>query len=327
VAEEELDRLLKHEDNKEVVPDGFEGNAQSFRIVTKLAAKYPTHPGLNCSRATLAAILKYPWLFQDPRSAKGKKHKWGAYDSERAELEWATSWLTGKGGVRSIEAALMDWADDIAYAVNDLEDFVRAGLVPLGLVAEDRTERKAFLDGQMKQYWEKSDDEIARLSNALDRIATLAPRRFDGSRVDRAKLKGFTSSLISKYIGSVKLLDNGIGDQSLQIDEDAQDEVTVLKGLTWNYVIRRKSLRTQRFGQRALIRDLFSIFDDASKSPDDHAIFPRSFADDLETITTDRERLRVVADVIASMSETQVVEIHQRLTGRSLGSALDEVMA
>jgi dGTPase len=221
----------------------------------------------------------------------------------------------------------MDCADDIAYAVNDLEDFVRAGLVPLGLVAEDRTERNEFLDGQMKQYWEKTDDEIERLSNALDRIAILAPRRFDGSRLDRATLKGFTSSLISKYIGSVTLLDNGIGDQSLHIDEDAQDEVTVLKGVTWYYVIRRKSLRTQRFGQRALIADLFSIFDEASKNSDDHAIFPKSFADDLESITTDRERLRVVADVIASMSETQVVEVHQRLTGRSLGSALDEIMA
>ena len=116
--------------------DGFEGNAQSFRIVTRLAAhadndrdqegELPGNLGLNLTRATLNALLKYPWL----RAKRGKgHHKWGAYRVDKDRFKWARAGWSGK--LCSLEAQLMDWADDVTYAVHDLEDFYRAGLIPI----------------------------------------------------------------------------------------------------------------------------------------------------------------------------------------------------
>ena len=122
-------------DGEDGTADGFEGNAQSFRIATRLAshvdnhrdgeAELPGNSGLNLTRATLNTTLKYPWL----RGESGKqRRKWGAYRADRDRFEWARAGWCGKG--LSLESALMDWADDVTYAVHDLEDFYRAGLIP-----------------------------------------------------------------------------------------------------------------------------------------------------------------------------------------------------
>ncbi len=319
VAESELDRILQKEHG---LADGFEGNAQSFRVVTKLAARYPDVDGLNLCRSTLAAILKYPWLRSDQRAESGKKPKWGAYDSEADDLKWATTLIDPHGRLRSIEAAIMDWADDIAYAVSDLEDFIRAGLIPLGLLVESKVERQNFL---RSEFQDLAENEFEDHANALTSLLAFAPKRFSGSRTDRAHLRSFTSVLINRYIPSVSLGDNGPGEQSLLINDKARTEVTVLKGLTWHYVIRRNALSTLRFGQRRIIGDLFAILHEASAHRDDHAIFPLSSREELERCQSDQERARVVADTIASMNESQAIEIHQRLTGSILGSAMDDM--
>jgi len=110
VTDEELDRLMREAH----VPDGYEGNAQSFRIVTKLAARSNEWLGLNLTRVTLNAILKYPWL----RHGHGvRHHKWGAFQTERSYFEWTREIFPEIDDACTIEAAIMTWADDIAYAV------------------------------------------------------------------------------------------------------------------------------------------------------------------------------------------------------------------
>jgi dGTPase len=106
--------------------DGFEGNAQSFRIITKLAVRFDECAGLDLTRATLAACLKYPW-FRKPGSPDRSK-KWGAYKSEQDDFKFARELFNHSG--KTAEAELMDWADDIAYSVHDLEDFHRCGVLP-----------------------------------------------------------------------------------------------------------------------------------------------------------------------------------------------------
>lgn len=107
---------------------GFEGNAQSFRIVCRLAMRDPEHPGLNLTPVTLNGMLKYPWLAgehpTDPIS-----RKCGAYWSDREQFRAAQGASTVRPGRRTLEAELMDWSDDVTYAVHDLEDFYqrRAG--------------------------------------------------------------------------------------------------------------------------------------------------------------------------------------------------------
>jgi dGTPase len=105
IAEKVLDGLIVSRG----VEDGFESNAQAFRIATKLAVRKEEFPGLNLTRATLNAVLKYPWL----RENSGPKHdKWSVYSTEDQEFSWVKEPYSLKND-RSPEAELMDWADDI----------------------------------------------------------------------------------------------------------------------------------------------------------------------------------------------------------------------
>ena len=138
IAEQELNSLCQD-------IGGFEGNAQSFRIVTKLAFRSPSYAGINLTRATLCALLKYPWLRgQNPAKPK----KWGAYNTENDDFTFARELMSSTNLQRSVEAELMDWADDVTYCVHDLEDFYRAGRIPLHLLAWRKRddERKIFFD-------------------------------------------------------------------------------------------------------------------------------------------------------------------------------------
>lgn len=319
VAESELDRLLVEAG----LPDGYEGNAQSFRIVTKLAVRYPEIPGLNLTRATLNALLKYPW---QRGSNTAKPGKWGAYLSESDEFDWVRA-LTPALGLRvCVEAALMDWADDVAYAVHDMSDFFRAGLIPLDRLTSDRRERRRFLAAEYTRQHIAIADQ-ASFEERFEDLAAAFPgsNPFFGTQLDRARLRSFTSSLISRYINAVSIQQLPDGVFAVEIDAIKEREVQLLKGLTWHYVINSPALTSQRFGQRSLIRALFATLREAASSTHDVHIFPPFYRAMLDAATGEPERLRVVADYIASMSEGQVIEIHERLTGQSLGSGLERM--
>jgi len=328
VAEGTLDDLLVEGGSQTGVPDGYNGNAQSFRIVTKLAVRYAAVretelAGLNLSRATLNAILKYPWLRQN----EGFKHgKWGAFDSETADFAWARQLSKPVLHEKTIEAAIMDWADDITYAVHDVEDFFRAGLIPLDRITSDSREQERFRNWaiESKKITEaESDDVMSMLLNSFAvQPGVLDP--FSGSRADRAALRYLTSQLISRYVrDSLSLISDAAGTR-LHINVELEQEVRVLKLLTWCYVIESPSLITQRYGQKSLITSLFNTFCDAAGTRNDWAIFPDFYQEALEYANNDTKQIkRIVADLIASMSESQAIAIQQRLSGQSLGSAMD----
>ncbi len=325
VAEETLDDLLIRGGSASGVADGFNGNAQTFRIVTKLAVRDNEQQGLDLTRATLNGILKYPWM----REAHGKRNeKWGAYNSEFDDFQWSREFApTANDQNQVIEAAIMDWADDITYAVHDVEDFFRAGLIPIDRLAKDSQERKRFFDWAVSSN-KVTTDEIDRLKSAFMRTEFIDPGTppgpYRGRRSDRAWLRSMTSELIGRLVqDSVALsLD---GDRiTLKIDSGLVDEVRMLKLLAWCYVIESPSLVTQRFGQRALISSLFKTFVEAAGSKKDSTIFPSLYQEELDVAAGDTKLIkRIVADLIASMSESQAIAINQRLSGQSLGSAMD----
>ena len=115
------------------------------------------------------------------------------------------------------------------------------------------------------------------------------------------------------------------------IEEQAEVELFILKQLTWHYVINNAALATQQYGQRRIIRDLFEIFNDAAEKGEVD-IFPVSFRERMSQLLKDdvddgkRERVRITADLISGMTEQQVVAIHQRLTGVSLGTVMDSIV-
>lgn len=146
IAETELDRLVKEKG----LADGYEGNPQSFRILTKLESRGEDHIGLDLTRATLNGVLKYPRL----RAESGDGHKkWGAYRTEEAIFRWVREW--DFDNVRSIEAELMDLADDIAFSVHDVEDFYRAGLIPNTIFGEEATQEElsSYLEEVGKRWY------------------------------------------------------------------------------------------------------------------------------------------------------------------------------
>jgi dGTPase len=131
--------------------NGFEGNAQTFRIVTKLAIRFFNADGLDLCRATLAACLKYPW-FRDVTDPS-RTTKWGAYDVDREDFLFARA-MNLSHNEKTVEAQLMDWADDIAYSVHDLEDFHRCGVIPWRrILYQNSLTRTHLVPGSLAPTW------------------------------------------------------------------------------------------------------------------------------------------------------------------------------
>lgn len=157
-VEAELDRLVSDYNH-----DGYEGNAQSFRIVTKLSRRHSLFSGLNLTRASLNAVLKYPWQraqtngdgVQHDSNGVNRYKKWGVYDTELEDYCWAREIVPHDKDKRCVEAEVMDWADDVAYAIHDMEDFYRAGLIPLERFIDGEPEVDRFADYAVSELGEK----------------------------------------------------------------------------------------------------------------------------------------------------------------------------
>lgn len=335
VAESVLNRLAGEE------IEGFEGNAQSFRIVSELAFRSPDYNGLNLTRSTLNAILKYPWTYGARPLEKGqsrkRKNKWGAYESETASFRHATGSATGPVP-RCPEAEIMDWADDLTYSVHDVEDFYRAGLIPLHSLrpaakgAPANSERQRFLKyvcdhrSHLDELEGFSESDLDSMLRELVFATFTIDGPYEGTRDQRARLRTFTSNLVDRYINGLTLREpNGAGD-TVEKEKQLQAEIALLKQLTWFYVIEAAALATQQHAQRQVVKYLYATFrTEARRRPS--SLLPPYYRERLGTISSgDRQEKRVVIDLIAGMTEAQAVAVYQRLNGIVLGSALDRVL-
>jgi dGTPase len=320
VAEDELNKLADDAGSE----DGFEGNAQSFRVVTKLSVRREGTPGLDLTRATLNAILKYPWV----RGGVGaKKKKWGAYSTEIDDFKWARRGFEHDDR-QSAEAALMDIADDIAYSVHDMADFFRAGKLPLDRLVTTDFERDRFFDHITKKHPDQAN-QLIKVAGAMfdEDLPLYIDQPFNGSISQRSKVKSLTSLLIGRYVSDVELqIPKDDSETTTKFrDEAYRDEIAVLKELTWCYVIADNSLGLQQLGQRKIIQGLFKAFRDAVDKESWH-LFPRSMRAQLESLDPDGGPIRVVTDLIAGMDEEQAASTYQQVTGISLGSGLAAIL-
>ena len=306
--------------------DGYEGNAQSFRIVTTLAigdALDKTSnfvPGLNLTRATLNGILKYPWLYGgNPK----KPEKWGAYLSEAAYFEWARSDQPFRPNAKSLEAELMDWADDITFSVHDLVDFYCAGLIPLeqlslGAGADDESqERTAFLS-EVFDRCEELAGFATELKSAFSGICDLFPlnRLYVGSRDQRCGLWQFITVLISRYVEAIRLDEPDTTGRCVRIEKSAEDEIRMLKELTWHYVILQNELATTQRGQRKVVERVFRDLRGAADEKKSWNLFPPFFKDEIRSADGDSKKItRSVADYISSMTEKELLRTYYALSG------------
>jgi dGTPase len=300
---------------------GFEGNAQSLRLLTRLEAKVPG-AGLNLTRATLDATLKYPWLagpglaLRQPGGATPRNPpKYGAYADDAEVFGWIRD--GAPAGRPSLEAQVMDWADDVAYSVHDLEDGLHAGLITLPAL-RDETERKAIAELTATQYVAPGSVSPDELTGAFEDLLALPcwPARFDGGPASLAGLKNLTSELIGRLCGAAhQATVAASGGQpltryaaGLDVPRRQRLECALLKGVTAYYVMSREGAAATQARERELIMELADAVRIGAPGALDPALRPAYRA-----AQTDAGRLRVVVDQVATLTDTSAVAWHARL--------------
>ncbi|QNP72867.1 deoxyguanosinetriphosphate triphosphohydrolase [Streptomyces roseirectus] len=299
---------------------GFEGNAQSLRLLTRIEPKRFTPEGsvgLNLTRATLDAATKYPW----PRGAHPTdpaSPKFGVYDDDRPVFDWIRK--ESPGTRACFEAQIMDWSDDVAYSVHDVEDGLHAGHIdPACLYA--REEREEIFRVAVGRYV-PADTDPAELAAALDRLLAEEwwPHGYDGTAVAQARLKDATSQLIGRFClaaegatraryGSGRLTRYGA---ELVVPREIRLECAVLKAVADRYVMQRAEQERLRADQRIVITELAEALTARAPyglDPQFHALFVKA--------PDDRSRERVIVDQIASLTDASARALHIRLRGRT----------
>ncbi len=295
---------------------GFEGNAQTLRLLTRLEAKSfapdGRSAGLNLTRATLDAATKYPWSRDD---GPDPTTKWGVYADDREVFDWLRKGVTGHQ--RCLEAQVMDFADDVAYSVHDVEDGVVSGRVPLVRLA-DRAERAAVWD-VVREWYEPAGGD-AELDAAYDRLRGFGywpDADYDGSRGALAVLKDMTSQLIGRFCLAADAATRdryGRGcltryHASLVVPPATRLEIAVLKGIAARYVMRADERMVVLARQEEVVHGLVSALRLSAPRGLDPA-----FRADFEAAPGDDARLRVIIDQVASLTDASAVALHSVLT-------------
>jgi dGTPase len=291
---------------------GFEGNAQSLRILSRLEAKVVDprtghSVGLNLSRASLDASVKYPW------QRRPGLRKFGVYDDDLPVFEWLRE---GAPADRTcLEEQVMDWSDDVAYSVHDMEDAVHAGWASLDAFSSS-SERRQLVAIAHERFPDSGDP--AELAEALDRLVALDywPTRFDGSMTDLVALKRFTSYLIGRFCSAAQVatqVEFGPGphtryEAELVVPEEVRAEVAVMKAVAVHYVMHRPGADEEYARQRAIIAELVgALVMDGGRSLEPW------LRPSYNEAATDGERLRVIVDQVASLTDVSILAWHARL--------------
>ena len=333
---------------------GFEGNAQTLRLLTRLEPKVPG-AGLNLTRATLDATLKYPWFRagpggrppqtppqghapgassaspggrppapppggDDPPEPPRGPRKFGVYAEDAEVFGWIRQ--GAPAGRPCLEAQVMDWADDIAYSVHDLEDGFHAGLITFKNL-NSLTER-AVVSQTTATTYVGDDVSVAELTEVLDALLALDvwPASYDGGPAGAAALKNVTSELIGRFcLAAQDATRAAHGESSLTrpdpltryaadliVPRQQRLECALLKGITAHYVMTRAGVIAAQARERELLAELAFAVEQGAPATLDPLLRPA-----WDTAESDTARRRVVIDQIASLTDTSAIAWHHRL--------------
>ncbi|WP_455356228.1 deoxyguanosinetriphosphate triphosphohydrolase [Streptomyces sp. SYSU K217416] len=304
---------------------GFEGNAQSLRLLTRIEPKRFVRSeqsgelvsvGLNLTRAALDAATKYPW----PRGGHPTEPhsvKFGVYEDDVPVFEWFRQGAPGDR--KCFEAQVMDWSDDVAYSVHDFEDGLHAGHLDPNLLFAEPERREIYAVAIGRYVPEDTDPE--ELREALDRLMEQEwwPHGYDGSAVAQARLKDAASQLIGRFClaaegatreayGSGRLTRYAA---ELVVPRSARNECAVLKAVADRYVMQRDEQERLRADQRIVLAELAEALTACAPEgldPQFRALFDEA--------PDDRARKRVVVDQISVLTDASARSLHARLTAR-----------
>ncbi|WP_287862373.1 deoxyguanosinetriphosphate triphosphohydrolase [Corynebacterium sp.] len=314
---------------------GFEGNAQTLRILARLEPKVladaagtdgtsgavgtvgtaPVSYGLNLTRASLDAACKYPWGPVDEQG--NKRAKYSAYAEDVETLEWIRE--GAPEGRKCLEAQIMDWSDDVAYSVHDVEDGILSGRIDFG-VLWDLVELAALAEKGARVFGGTPEE----LLEAADRLRGMAlvsrAADFGGSMQDLAALKAMTSELVSRFVtAAVTGTRQQFGEEALGryaadlvIPEPVQAEVTLLKSVAVLYVMdEARHLANQQRQRERIFRVTDYLWRGGSGALDP------MFSSWFDAAASDREARRVVIDQVASLTESRLERLDKRASGIS----------
>jgi dGTPase len=291
---------------------GFEGNAQTLRILTRLEPKIDG-VGLNLTRASLDASCKYPWV------RRPGDRKYGAYVEDVEVFSWVRE--GAPPGRCCLEAQVMDWADDVAYSVHDVEDGILAGRIDLAALGSPS--ERAALAALAVTHFGADESALAEAAHVLLALPVVAAVRgfsvADATAADHVALKRLTSELVGRFLhAAVGATRAAHGDgpllryaADLVVPADAAAEVALLKAVALRYVMSDPDRLAMQARQRELLVELASAL--CAGAPD---TLDPVFAENWEAAPDDAARLRVVLDQVAMLTDHQAIARHRVLTTR-----------
>jgi dGTPase len=291
---------------------GFEGNAQSLRLLIRLEAKTVDATGrsvgLNLTRASLDAATKYPW----PRATDLRK--FGVYDDDLEIFHWMR--IGAPDGAQSMEAQIMDWSDDVAYSVHDLEDAIVSGQVKLEGLTGDIAQ--LFAMAKSGYLADITEEEV---ESALVKLQSLScwPTSYDGSHRNLARLKDLASQLIGRFaLAAEAATRDQYGDGNLTrysanlvVPREQRVEVALLKAMAGHYVISAESSQKRYADQQIVIKELVEMVFAGGE-----AALESFFVEDWREASTEAQRLRVAIDQIASLTDPGAYALHAKLSSQ-----------
>ncbi len=279
---------------------GFEGNAQNVRLLTRLSTKSLDYDGLNLTRSTLDGTFKYKRAF-----ATGSKKFF--YDEDAPLITWATD--GGVPGEKSFDCLIMDWADEIAYSVHDLEDGMKAGMITRAQLKANQRVRESL--GEEQTQW------------VLEKLALVEDQ--PGERSRKAARKSLTSQLIHEFVTAAQreIRPTALPTSTdryrytLRVDPAQQDHAAALKNIMFRLMVEDVRVATLENKAERIIKGLFDVF--SGLQPRTAFLFPEDFRDIWEE-ANDLGKIRIACDYIAGMTDDYAERVYARLYLPQAGS-------
>jgi len=278
---------------------GFEGNAQSLRILTDIVRgdQRPfANAGMQPTRACLDAILKYKIVGKE-NSAKGAKF---LYPDQQEILSWVhenkeLDRLAQSGTqVRSLECAIMDLSDDIAYTTSDLFDGYKQSL----LTSE-----------QVATFWDDNDPGVSpKMRTDLDEVLK-----------GHYPMSRFVAGLIGRWIYAIKLkqinqplLSVPRYAYTIELGEEANSELQALRALNYNLIYDSDYVKIPETAGVQILEELFVYYRDVflqKKPPTANLALPAG----VERQVNETGKMRMVCDWVAGMTDNYALSLHAHL--------------
>lgn len=301
---------------------GFEGNAQTLRILTRLEPKVffrdGRSAGVNLTRACLDASVKYPWDYAhaDDHPKGERSRKFGVYPDDEPVFRWLRQGAPGTA--TPMECQIMDLSDDIAYSVHDVEDAIATGACDPAQLRDARV-LDAVVEQILAWYGSQWDpDELLAAFGRLQRRHTF-PERFDGSRHALAQLKNVTSALIGTFAHSVENATRdayGAGPlvryrAKVVVPPHTRYEILALKGIAVHFLMEPREHSPLHGEEQRIITDLVDVL--MADAPEPSLALEPVFWEDWANAASDGERLRVAVDQVASLTDGSAMTLHELL--------------